>query len=96
MKTTTYKIGGLPISYEVAYNGYSIYLGGKLWITQFEPYIPYRDLSYEESCLKQIEELAKTPEKTVSVEERVSALEETIDDILTNVIPSMTEESGVN
>lgn len=108
MKQTDYKFNEQSISYEITDNGYSIYLDGNLWITQYEPYIPYPDLGYEGSCLKQIGELATVPEQQVdevtSTENRLSSLEEenamlsaTLDDILTNVIPAMTgAESEVN
>lgn len=106
MKKTDYTFNGSTVGYEVADDGYDIYLGDKKWITQHEPYIPYPSLGYEGSCLKQIEDLCAPrpdgiPEQTM--EERLSALEEenamlsaTLDDILTNVIPMMTGESEVN
>ena len=51
------------ITYEILENGYLIKLDGKLWIKQIEPYIPYPELSYEEGCLKQIEEVCKANEE---------------------------------
>lgn len=104
MTNTEYTVNGQMVTYEVLEDGYNIYLDEKLWISQQEPYIPYPDLGYEESCLKQIEELCTKaePEQT-ETEQRLSALEEentmlfaTLDDILMNVIPSMIEESEVN
>ena len=56
---TNHKVNGQVISYEVVENGYNIYLGETLWITQPEPYIPNRSLSYEENAIAQIEEIAK-------------------------------------
>lgn len=57
MKQTEYKFNGQALSYEILEDGYNIYLGGTLWITQQEPHIPCPDLGYEGSCLKQMEEL---------------------------------------
>ncbi len=106
MEQTDYKFNERSISYEVLDNGYAIYLDGVIWIEQKEPYIPYPNLSYEEGCLKQIEELCTPSSEGISeqtTEQRLSALEEenamlsaTLDDILTNVIPMMTGESEVN
>lgn len=70
------------ITYEVLDNGYIINLDGKPWIEQLEPYIPYPELSYEESCLKQIEEIIKSNEEAeqkkqeqVSLQEQITNLE---------------------
>lgn len=105
MKNTDYIINEKTVSYDISEDGYDIYLGSQKWITQHEPYIPYPNLSYEESCLKQIEEICNPAEpQEDETQQRLSALEEenaelsaTLDDILTNVIPAMmagtTEES---
>lgn len=50
------------ITYEILENGYLIKLDGKPWIKQYEPYIPYPNLSYEEGCLKHIEEIVASHE----------------------------------
>ena len=65
MKETNYSIDEKKVSYEVTENGYNIYLDEKIWITQYEPYIPYRDCSYEESCLKQLEDICNPIEESV-------------------------------
>lgn len=57
MTPTTFKINNCNINYKILKNGYEIYMDDKLWISQLEPYIPFKDLSYEESCLKQLAEL---------------------------------------
>ena len=57
MKNTNYSIDNKPISYEVTDNGYMIYLDGKAWIHQYEPYIPDKSKSYEENAIAQIEEI---------------------------------------
>lgn len=69
MKTTDYTINGQSVSYTVEEDGYTIYLGEKVWISQYEPYIPYPNLGYEQSCLKQIEELATLNEESTSQDE---------------------------
>lgn len=52
------------ISYEIKNNGYNIYLDGKLWITQPEPYtnLYVPEGTYEENCLAQLAELTREPE----------------------------------
>ena len=75
MKTTDYTIKNQTVSYSVEENGYTIYLGEKVWITQNEPYIPYQELGYEGSCLKQIEELATASEQP-TLEEQLSEVQD--------------------
>lgn len=72
MNATDYTINGQSVSYSVEENGYTIYLGEKAWISQHEPYIPYPSLGYEQSCLKQIEELA-TPIEVDNTQEEINA-----------------------
>ena len=80
MKQTEYTINNKTVSYEIKENGYEIYLNNQLWISQQEPYIPYPELGYEGSCLKQIEELSNTTssEEQSDIEERVTSLEDMI------------------
>ena len=104
MKVTEFMKGGEKLGYTLSEDGYDIYFGDKLTLSQHEPYIPYPSLGYEGSCLKQIEEMCSEPEAAPdTMEQRLSALEEenamlssTLDDILTNVIPTITGESEVN
>lgn len=70
------------ISYEILDNGYRINLNGRPWIEQIEPAIPYPELSYEEGCLKQIEDIIKSNEEAeqqkqeqVSLQEQITNLE---------------------
>lgn len=105
MNSTEYNIKDKAVSYTVTKDGYDIYLDGKRWIAQHEPNIPYPELGYEGSCLKQIDELSKTQtasQDNEDTQERLQALEEenamlsaTLDDLLTNIIPAMTGESEV-
>ena len=64
MISTDKTVIGLPISYLIEDNGYSIYLGGNLWITQYDEYAKPMNgtKSLEENCLLQIEALAKQDE----------------------------------
>lgn len=80
MKKTNYEREGQVVGYEIADDGYDIYLGDKKWITQHKPYIPYPELGYEGSCLKQIEELCNpTPsQEEVNIEDRITSLEDMI------------------
>ena len=78
MIKTNYTYDNKEVSYEVVEKGYKIYLGGVLWITQEEPYIPYPELSYEENAIKQIEEIVVAHEETQnqpSMEQRITNLE---------------------
>ena len=67
------------ISYKILDNGYEIYLDGVLWITQYEPYAKLYDKnkSYEENCLRQIEELTDPPMPDTT-EQRISDLEDAV------------------
>ena len=109
MKTTDFKFDKKAVSYEVLEDGYAIYLDGAIWISQHGEYGKPVDKnkSYEENCLAQIEEICNATEpQENNTEQRLSALEEenanlsaTLDDLLTNVIPTLmtdtTEESEV-
>ena len=63
MIKTDYIIDNKNVSYKIFEDGYKIYLDGVEFIHQYEPYIPYPNLSYEEGCLKQIEELVASHEE---------------------------------
>lgn len=80
MTVTDYTLDNKEISYEINDDGYLIYLGGEPWIHQYEPFIPYPDLGYEGSCLKQIEEITTVPEQPLkdplSTEAQLLALQE--------------------
>lgn len=75
---TDMTVNSKKLEYEIFVDGYEIYLGSaaRPWVKQREPYIPYPELGYEGSCLKQIEEITKKQESEVSLLERVETLEE--------------------
>ena len=60
-------INGKAVTYEVIENGYNIYLGGRLWITQPAPYdkLYVPDGTYEENALAQIETLIPVKDEKV-------------------------------
>ena len=64
------------LTYKIKENGYEIYKDGVLWISQYEPYIPNPNLSYEENAIKQIEELNNNKAIVETIESRVVILEE--------------------
>ena len=94
MKTTDYTINNQIVSYSIEENGYTIYLGDKPWISQSGAYIPYPDLSYEEGCLKQIEEIyngfANAQEEIKTKEDKITELENKVQ-ALTDCILEMSE-----
>ena len=63
------------IEYEILDDGYDIYLGGNLWITQHAQYGKPIDPNgtYEENCKKQIEQITTVTEPTVSPNDRLRA-----------------------
>lgn len=75
MIKTNYTYDNKEVSYEVVEKGYKIYLGGVLWITQEEPYIPYPELSYEENAIKQIEEICTVSKPEPTVEEQITEMQ---------------------
>ena len=81
MKTTNYSIDNKSISYEVTTNGYRIFLDGKAWIEQSEPHIPYPKLSYEEGCLKQIEDLYNGYQASLQEKQEQASIQDQITDI---------------
>ena len=94
MKTTDYTNNNQIVSYSIEKNGYTIYLGDKPWISQSGAYIPYPDLSYEEGCLKQIEEIyngfANAQEEIKTKEDKITELENKVQ-ALTDCILEMSE-----
>ena len=63
------------ITYEILENGYEIKLDGKLWITQDTTNLPYPNLTLEECCLKQIDDICTPQEEAVSLQEQITNLE---------------------
>ena len=66
---------GQKLEYSIESNGYTIYLDGRLWITQLDPYgkVYIPDGTYEENALAQIEEICNPAEPAPTVEEQLRA-----------------------
>ena len=96
MKETNYKIEGKAISYEVSNNGYSIYLDGVLWITQYDDYGKPMDFtkSYEENCIMQIEDMVASFENAKSKRDEVSEIKAQIEYIAMMSDVDLTEIAG--
>ena len=69
------------ITYEILENGYEIKLDGKLWITQDVTNLPYPNLTLEECCLKQIDDICTPQEEAVSLQDQITNLELAIAEI---------------
>lgn len=80
-------------TYEVTENGYYILINGEKVIHQYKPYIPNKDLSYEENAKAQIEEMKQSD---VQSEKEKTQMEEMQEEI-TNIQLAMAEivEGGI-
>lgn len=80
--------------YEVFNDGYDIYKDNALLISQREPYGKPIDnqLTFEENCLMQLENITNEEQISdeMSLEDKVEMLTQTIQELLTTVIPSLT------
>lgn len=67
----------MKLYYEVEENGYHIYDedNSLFHIHQYEPFIPNRNLSYEENAQAQIDAMMAEEEEHVTQEERIASLE---------------------
>lgn len=81
MKETNYVIDNKKVSYEVLEDGYKIYLDGTAWIHQYEPYIPYPELFYEENAIKQIEEICSANEEAQKAQQEEADLKQQVTDL---------------
>ena len=63
------------ITYEILENGYEIKLDGKLWITQDTTNLPYPNLTLEECCLKQIDDICTPQEEAISLQDQITDIE---------------------
>ena len=79
--------------YEVFNDGYDIYKDNVLLISQREPYGKPIDnqLTFEENCLMQLENITNEEQISdeMSLEDKVEMLTQTIQELLTTVIPSL-------
>ena len=94
MANTDKTINGQTISYEIFEDGYEIYLDGTLWIKQRGEYSKPidKELSYEENCLAQIEEITTVvePSNPYGIDDT------TYNNIIDDYTSSLTEEVASN
>lgn len=94
MTNTDKTINGQAISYEIFSDGYEIYLDGTLWIKQRGEYSKPidKELSYEQNCLAQIEEITTVvePNNDYGVDN------DTYTQIVDDYTASLTEEVANN
>ena len=66
---------GQKVEYSIESDGYSIYLDGKEWVKQRDPYgkIFVPDGTYEDNALAQIEEICNPAEPAPTKEEQLRA-----------------------
>lgn len=82
------------ITYEILENGYRINLNGRPWIEQIEPAIPYPELSYEESCLKQIDDICKQHEEAEKAKQEQVSLQEQITNLELAIVELYEAQQG--
>lgn len=80
-------------TYEVTENGYYILLNGVKLIHQYEPYIPNKELSYEENAKAHIEELKQADLEASKIGDEVSNQE--LQEQITELQLAMVELAGV-
>lgn len=63
--------------YSIEENGYTIYLEGKAFIDQHEPFIPIKDKTYEENAKAQIDEIINAQQAPAqpTLEEQVTDIQ---------------------
>ena len=52
-------MNAMNLTYTISSDGYDIFRNDTLWITQHEPHIPNKKLSYEENAVAHIAQLAE-------------------------------------
>ena len=94
MTNTDKTINGQTILYEIFEDGYEIYLDGTLWIKQRGEYSKPidKELSFEENCLAQIEEITIVvePSNPYGIDDT------TYNNIIDDYTSSITEEVANN
>ena len=94
MTNTDKTINGQAIAYEIFDDGYEIYLDGTLWIKQRGEYSKPidKELSYEENCLAQIDEITTVVEPS----NPYGIPDTTYNNIMDDYTSSITEEVASN
>ena len=94
MTNTDKTINGQAISYEIFDDGYEIYLDSTLWIKQRGEYSKPidKELSYEENCLAQIDEITTV----IELSNPYGIDDTTYNNIIDDYTASITEEVASN
>ena len=71
----------MNLTYNILENGYQILNDGKVWIEQIEPFIPNKDLSYEENAKAQIAELVANEEAAKQEQATLEELQQQVTDL---------------
>ena len=76
----------MNLEYKILENGYQILNEGKVWIEQIEPFIPNKDLSYEENAKAQIAELLEQQESAKQEQATLEEMQQQITDLQLAVV----------
>ena len=76
----------MKLDYKLLKNGYQITDNGKVWIEQIEPFIPNKDLSYEENAKAQIAELLEQQESAKQEQATMEEMQQQITDLQLAVV----------
>ena len=76
----------MNLTYNILENGYQILNEGKVWIEQIEPFIPNKDLSYEENAKAQIAELIAQAENAKKEQTTLEELQQQVTDLQLAVV----------
>lgn len=71
----------MNLTYNILENGYQILNDGKVWIEQIAPFIPNKDLSYEENAKAQIAELVANEEASKKEQATLEELQQQVTDL---------------
>ena len=71
----------MNLTYNILENGYQILNDGKVWIEQIAPFIPNKDLSYEENAQAQIAELVANEEAAKKEQATLEELQQQVTDL---------------
>ena len=71
----------MNLEYKILENGYQILNDGKVWIEQIAPFIPNKDLSYEENAQAQIAELVANEEAAKQEQATLEELQQQVTDL---------------
>lgn len=70
-KSTKYFLNNQPISYSVEKNGYTVYVGNEVYISQHEPI--EIEFDYEDFCMEQVKAIATSTSQIISEQDQLNA-----------------------